>query len=184
LKPRIAIVSGVTEIGKTTVCSRIVALGRARNLAVTGILSLPRMVAGSKIGIDIENLSSGLRRPLAEAITGIRADNERVPGEIATGGWRFHEDALDWGSDLLCSATPCDILIVDEIGPLELVNGEGWTIALDVLRASRYRLAVAVVRPALLPRFSALLRGKDLQTFIVGTANRDDLPRRILNLLQ
>ena len=40
--------------------------------------------------------------------------------------------------------------LVDELGPLELVRGEGWQAALETLAQGGYRLALVVVRPELL----------------------------------
>jgi len=39
------------------------------------------------------------------------------------------------------------------------VRGQGWVNALDVLRSGRFRLAVAVVRPALLDTFRGAIPG-------------------------
>ena len=51
----------------------------------------------------------------------------------------------------LLEANPnCDLLVVDELGPLELVRGEGWQAALEALAQGGYCLALVVVRPELL----------------------------------
>lgn len=52
---------------------------------------------------------------------------------------------------VLRAATPCTLLFVDELGPLELERGEGWTAGIECLSEKHYRAAVAVVRPALIP---------------------------------
>jgi hypothetical protein len=69
---------------------------------------------------------------------------------VTLGEYRFDAQVLDWGSDVLASATPCGLLIIDELGPLEFVRRLGWTRAFDVLALCRYDLAVVVVRPELL----------------------------------
>ena len=44
-----------------------------------------------------------------------------------------------------------DVIIIDELGPLELEEGYGYQQALHLLDEGRYRKAVVVVRPSLLP---------------------------------
>jgi nucleoside-triphosphatase THEP1 len=65
------------------------------------------------------------------------------------GPYRFDEAAIAWGVARLGRACPCDLLIVDEVGPLEMNRVAGWTNALEVLLTGDCRLAVAVVRPSL-----------------------------------
>ena len=36
-------------------------------------------------------------------------------------------EVLAWGTRILQQATPCDLLVVDELGPLKFERGEGWT---------------------------------------------------------
>ena len=47
------------------------------------------------------------------------------------------------------SCLPCDLFIVDELGPLELIRAEGWVNALETLRQPTYRVGVVVIRPEL-----------------------------------
>ena len=139
------VLSGASGAGKTWLCERIVAEQRRRGRDTAGLLTLPRIVQGDKIGMDVQDIRTGERRPLAERTP---AGNGPV-----TGMWHFHAEGLEWGSRLLERVGPCDFLVVDELGPLELERGEGWVAGLDVLRAGRYRRALAVVRPTLLLPF-------------------------------
>ena len=42
------------------------------------------------------------------------------------------------------------MLIVDELGPLEFIEGRGWMNGLNALDSRNYRMAVATLRPSLL----------------------------------
>ena len=170
------VLSGEADSGKTTVCTQVVALTRARGLVVAGVLTLPRFAGGCKVGLDVEDIRTGERRPLAERV-------EATDGP-ATEGWHFRADGLSWGTMILRRATPCDLLVIDELGPLELARGQGWMVGLDLLRTSRYHLALVVVRPALLPRFRELLAGVEPLTLAVTGANRDALSGEITALLE
>lgn len=175
-RPSIVVLSGEPDSGKTTICARVVALARARGLEVAGVLTPPRLAGGCKVGLDVEEIRTGQRRPLAEGIGPTDGP--------ATECWRFHPDGLAWGTEILCLATPCDLLVIDELGPLELVRNQGWTIGFDLLRASRYRLALVVVRTALLSRFRGRLGGVEPLILAVTVTNRDALPGEIVALLE
>lgn len=72
-------------------------------------------------------------------------------GWLAVGGWVLDPRLLAWWNRLLASAEPCDLLILDEMGPLEVTAGLGLTNAFALIEALCYRLACVGIRPALLP---------------------------------
>jgi nucleoside-triphosphatase THEP1 len=148
---QLAIVSGPRGGGKTTLCRRLLELAHQRGLDCAGIISPARFEGGRRVGIDLLDVRSGECRPLAKA--------DSLPGELRTAAFRFDTGAVEWGTELLNAACPCDVLIVDELGPLELERGQGWTNALDVLRNGQFKLAVVVVRPALVSVFRQSMSG-------------------------
>ncbi|HOG48556.1 MAG TPA: nucleoside-triphosphatase [Anaerolineae bacterium] len=170
----VILVSGPSGCGKTTLCARVVDLARAAGLAVAGVITWPRFVDGRKVGLDVEDLQQGDRRPLAES-----AGMSDGP---STGAWHFHAAGLAFGAQALARATPCHLLVVDELGPLELERGEGWRAGLDALVAGGYRLGLAVVRPALV---AALARRLGTQPPVVtaSVVGCDALAARILREL-
>ncbi len=135
------ILTGAPGTGKTTTCRRLLDRARELGLDCAGILCPARVDDGVKVGIDVMDARTEESRRLAEV--------DELPGRLRAGPYRFDEEAVAWGIARLGMACPCDVLIVDEIGPLEMDRGEGWINALDVLRAGDYRLALAVVRPSL-----------------------------------
>ncbi len=142
--------TGPRGVGKTTFCRELIDLVRAAGRDVAGVTSPAVVAQGARIGFDVEAIRSGERRVLGRAAP--------APGlEIALGRWFFSPATLAWGNHVLSTSCPCDALIVDEIGPLELLRGEGWTAALDVLRGGGYRIALVVVRPELLDAARATL---------------------------
>jgi nucleoside-triphosphatase THEP1 len=173
--PSIVTLTGAPGCGKTTVCERAVALARSQGWQVAGLLTLPRTSAGRTIGLDVEDVLSGERLALAE---------ERGPTDgPSTGRWHFHRRALEWGSARLDAALSADLLIIDELGPLELVLGLGWANGVSVLDAGRYSLGLVVVRPSLLPLLRLRLPATEAGTVVVGADNRDQLPRDLVGWL-
>lgn len=134
-----------------------------------------------KDGIDNVLLPSGERVGLAEA----------APGRDGTAGlgWSFGAAALErvdsHFAELASHAGGAPgLLVVDELGPLELKRGEGLVHAVRLLErgpAPAWPHAVAVVRPALVPlakeRFQAAWG--DLEPIVPG----DDARRLVLGLL-
>jgi len=142
------LVTGERGAGKTVFCRAVVEAVRALPgpPAVAGVVSPRAYEGGGQVGIDVEDLRTGRRRRLATL---------RSPGEPArsqaTRLWRFDEEALAWGNEVLRSATPCDLLVVDELGPLEFEESGGWSAGLAAVDSGAFSAAVVVVRPRLLP---------------------------------
>ena len=173
--PKVLVLSGPSGCGKTRLCARVAELARAQGLAVGGVLTPARYDGSRKVGLDAEDLRTGCSWPLAEGTTA--ADGP------TTGAWHFHGAGLEAGRQALEHAVPCHILIVDELGPLELERGEGWRVAIDVLASEQFRLGLAVVRPALVPRFLELLGVPDLPVVRVTPDHCEELAGRILSEL-
>ncbi|MFO7545511.1 MAG: ATP-binding cassette domain-containing protein, partial [Trueperaceae bacterium] len=144
-EPKRVIVTGARGSGKSHWCERLVAAARARGWRVAGVLSPAVLQDGHKVAIDLVDLTSGTTRQLAASRRGDRA------GET-TERWRFDPAALTWGNDVLrCSAeAPFDLLMVDELGPLEFQRGSGLLAGLDAIDGLARGVAIVVVRPSLL----------------------------------
>lgn len=144
-RPRLCLLTGPRGAGKTTFCQEVVALARAGGYTCGGLLTL-RGEGSVRIVVDV---GTGYARPLT------------LPeGEgIRLGPYVFDPEALAWGAAVLLSSVPCDLFVVDELGPLEIERGIGWAIGLEVLRRRPFRLGLAVVRPELVGRVVRELPG-------------------------
>ena len=80
-------------------------------------------------------------------------------------------------------AARCDLLIVDEIGPLELEQGEGFAPILELLPVEGPTHTLIVVRPALLDQLLLRMRDAECTVFSVTEENRNKLPLRIVEEL-
>lgn len=145
---QILIITGERGAGKTNLCQRWVDMARASGWQVTGVLSPARLEAGQKTGIDVVDLSSGERRELAHLVTDSPSQIPCSP--IRTQKWCFDPTALSWGSGILTAAIPCDLLVVDELGPIEFERHMGWVEGLRAVDSKQYHLALVVIRPELL----------------------------------
>jgi len=146
------VLTGERGIGKTTHCRTLVEQARAAGWDVAGLLSPAIFENGVKTGILAQDLRIGESRPLAVLATQSPFTNYHLP----LGQWLFDPTVIAWGNQILQSRQPCDLFIVDELGPLEFFRGEGWVNAFDALRQVSYRLGVVVIRPECIDAFAKM----------------------------
>ena len=146
---RLWLVTGERGAGKTRFCRRVAELARKAGWQVGGLISPAVFEGQDKTGIQLESLFSSEVRPLA--VKKAQPSFNQVLGE-----WHFDAQALAWGNAELTNALAMggnqkqlDLLVIDEIGPLELLHGEGWTAALPLLNSQVYRVGLVVIRPEL-----------------------------------
>lgn len=102
---------------------------------------------------------------------------------MTAGRYCFDPEALAWGEDVILNAVPCDLLVIDELGPLELTEGRGWVAALDILRRREYGLALIVVRLALVARLRSAIPEVPTEVLCVTHQNRDGLSATLYGIL-
>lgn len=152
-KPQIVLVTGESGSGKSSWCSDLVMEMQRRGWKVGGILSPAVVKSGSKTGIDLVDLSSGQRRRLATL-------RDTSSSDVMTDLWAFDLEVLQWGNALLENLpTETDLLVIDELGPLEFKRGKGLSSAFGSVDRRRYKVACVIVRPGLL--HEALRRWSD-----------------------
>ena len=172
---KVVILTGERGCGKTTVCAQAARLAQAKALAVRGILTVPRYEAGQLTGLDVQDVPTGVIYPLAEL--------HKATDGPTMGRFHFHADGIRRGRAILNSVTRCDVLVIDELGPLELVEGQGWRDAIDVLNAGICRLGLVVVRPGLVSCLIERLRVGRVFVMTVTVANRDRVAEQLIGLL-
>lgn len=141
------IVTGWRGAGKTSFCQEVIQYARQQNWDAAGLLSVSYLTDGIRTAIDAVNIRSGERQRLASL-------QQQSASDQPYSRWFFNPATVKWGNQVMVESVPCDLLVVDELGPLEFNQGAGWVSAFDVVRSRAYRLAVVVIRPELLEQAS------------------------------
>lgn len=174
---RIGLLTGPVGVGKTTVAERVAGLALREGLICGGVLA-PAMVnsCGQKVGIWGVELGTGERHTLART--------DRDLGGPSVGPYSFDATALDWATSAVDRAIgACDLLIVDEIGKLELWRGVGLAPILPRLAAGEVERALVLVRDSLLSESRARLAGVERVVFKVSQENRGAMAPDVLSEL-
>jgi len=165
----LTIVTGATGIGKTTVCRRFIEIARSRGYVCGGILTYK----SADEDIIIEDIESGVTETLASI--------DNVYHGLHTAKYFFNPRGIDFGIRAIDKGASMAILIVDEIGHLEL-RGEGFTKVPELIKAGKAKECVLVIRKELLPDFLPLLPPAPL-VFETTINNRNQLPQKIGSVL-
>lgn len=153
----LVLLTGEPGVGKTWVCQTVVDMARHRGLRVAGLVSQSHELASGRVVQTVVNLRTGDRRRLADLVGA--EDGDPIGGGVAGRfSWKFVGDSIRWGRHELdrCVGRDLDLLVIDQIGPLELVAGSGWVNALATVRDATAGLTLVVVNPLVL---DALCRG-------------------------
>jgi len=185
---RIFLLTGPVGAGKTTVAERVTGLAWRRGIACRGLLA-PAIVdaCGHKTGIWGIDLAGDERRVLA------RTDCDL--GGPRVGPYSFDADALSWATAVVLTALTSPLqaanmgeahprlVIVDEIGKLELWHGMGLAPVLPRLAAGEAARALVVVRDTLVEELQRRLGSVEQVIIRVSEQNRETLPTQILEAL-
>ena len=174
---RAGLLTGPVGIGKTTVAERVVGLARRQGLVCGGVLA-PAMInsCGQKAGIWGVDVGTGERRILART--------DRDLGGPSIGPYSFEATALAWAAGAVDrSIGDCDLLVVDEIGKLELWRGIGLAPVLPRLAAGEAVRVLVLLRESLLSELQARLGPVEQSLFRVGEENRGELAPGVLSEL-
>mgnify|MGYP001279530829 CR=1 FL=1 len=152
----ILVVTGPKESGKSTLCRELARAAVQAGVDVAGIVTTkagPRARAGRLEAPPAWGVPSGERL----VVTDLRSGRQAMLGVWTGRQWVMQEEGLTLGHAALAAASPCDLLIIDEIGRLELLHGQGWTESFSLLASGRFRQALVTVREGCMDAFGRSL---------------------------
>ncbi len=153
-------------MGKSTVVSRVVLRLKGSGTIVGGCATSEKKSGGTRVGFEMVNLTDGTRGELASATRslGPRVGRYRVNlADIANIG----------AAGLSKAAEVSELIVIDEVGPMELVSPEFRRAIRVCIDSGKPILAVAHER--LDDDLLNELRDKAEKTLAVTVENRDDV---------
>ena len=159
-------VTGLPGVGKSTVVHKVIELCKNHG-SMGGILTRDKRLKGKRIGFEIMDIASGTQGQLAD----IWGNGPRV------GQYRVNLHDLDnTGAYALEIALACDLIVVDEVGPMELQSPKFIHDVEKVVASEKPVLAVVKLG------YDHPLAQNIRRTFKIITVtreNRDSLPAEI-----
>ena len=140
---QLVLVTGHQGSGKTRWCLALAEAASTRGIPRSGLVSPAVFEGDLKVGIDLRDLKTGVQRPLA-------VHRGKSSQGQSTQDWHFNDETLKWGNAILAQSGDCPLIVLDELGPLELQRDAGLTNGIALVSARRYQLACVVIRPSLL----------------------------------
>ena len=165
------VLTGPVHSGKTTFLKGAAAFWDLAGFSVGGFLNDARFDVGRVMGYDLFDLRGGESVPFLRAEGG--PDRQRV------GGFSLVPGGLERAEGILARDIRADILVVDEVGPLELAGLGIWPALSAALSAGAKCLCV--VRMTILEEFRAKMGKRRIDVFRQGDPDvLEGLTRRIL----
>lgn len=171
--PRIFILSGERGQGKTWYIREIINLLRQEEITVSGIYSDRVMNEDTTIGYDVVDIKSGEREVF------LRLTGEPQFEQI--GRYYIHPNGLRMGTNsLLTTGSDCDIVVIDEVGQLELKD-RGWSDSLNQLRHRNQRHLLLTTRTRYADELISRLNGADILVYDLSAYSPEAIGHSVLS---
>ncbi len=164
----IIIITGDIGIGKTTVCKKFIELARSRRYRCAGVVTYKRADGD----IIIEDVQTGETREFASI--------QQIYAGPKTTKYYFNPEAIDFGIRAIDRGSDSDIVLIDELGILEL-NRQGFSQVPEQINKRQFKKCLVVIRKQLLQDFLSLLITRPL-VFETTVNNRNTLPSDIFGI--
>jgi nucleoside-triphosphatase len=168
----IVFLTGTPGVGKSTVVRRVAESLRLEGTKVGGMTSGDLRSGSARIGFEIRDLSTD------EA--GVLAHVDRVTGP-RIGKYRVNDEDLDriGAGAILSGIKDADLIVIDEVGPMELTSGR-FKEAVRAALACGKPILGTVHRNAQDPLVSEIKSAPRIEVIEVIYQNREDLARSLV----
>ncbi|OYT26859.1 MAG: hypothetical protein B6U95_06915 [Thermofilum sp. ex4484_82] len=166
------LITGRPGIGKTTAVEKIVNLLKGSNVTVGGFVSREVRRGGARIGFEVEDVKTGKKGYLARVGVGVgpRVGKYTVNiREFEAIGVKALVDAID----------EADVIIVDEIGPMELYSLKFKEAVRNAVESEKPVVATIHWKASRDPFCRAILSRNDVKIIELSFRSRDKVPLEV-----
>jgi len=164
------LITGLPGCGKTTLCRKIIQALKDKNIG--GILSEEIREGGERKGFKMIDIKTGAEGILAHVA---QKEGPRV------GKYGVNLSDIDKFSGAI--ENDCDLIVIDEIGPMELHSAE-FIRAVSTVFESERNIVAAIHYKSRHPLVQELKRRKDVIIYEINEANRNKVLKEILRRFQ
>lgn len=125
-------------------------------IEVSGFFSIGIFKDGKRHSFDLLNIATQEKKPLCSA--------DKTPGWKKFRKFYFNLETVSWGNEILKKAKDRRVIIVDEIGPLEM-QGEGWSEGIKAIVNQRNSLQIWIVRDLMIKEVSNEFKIPEMNIF-------------------
>ena len=175
-QPVIFVISGKSRSGKTTKLTEIIQYLKTGKpgLFVDGIIAHGIDDNGDRKGFEIELISRGIKIPLT---------TEKTEADMQYGRFGFKAETFREATEVIIkNADRTDVLVLDEIGPLEL-RRQGWFPLLQPEVGKKIPVQIWTVRKKILEQVLSLCPGCRFYIYDANKISPEELAREILKYL-
>ncbi|WP_069807641.1 NTPase [Vulcanisaeta thermophila] len=167
------LITGPPGVGKTTLVRRVVDYVRQRGVEVHGFITEEVRQGGARVGFKIINLSTGEWDWLAHV--------SLFQGGPRVGKYNVNINAMvRLGIPSILSAKPNSLLVVDEIGKMELLAGD-FISAIEGVMGSVSFLGTIYMGYGSNPKLTGFIRRHGIKVIELTRENRDRVLNEVLN---
>jgi len=170
---RLILVTGQPGIGKTSVLLRAVDVLKARGYRVGGMVSREVREGGVRVGFEIVDFETGRRGWLAHV-------NQPTGPQVSKYRVNLNDLNVIGASSILNAVANADVVVVDEIGPMELFSHTFKEAVAQAIRSEKPMLGTVHHR-ARDPLITTIKAREDAEILEVTYENRESLHNLIID---
>lgn len=168
------LITGPPGVGKSTVVSKAVLRLMSAGVIIGGCTTAERRQGGARTGFEVKDLSSGRKGELASV-------SNRLGPRVGRYRVNLADLAKIGAAGLESAAERAEMIVIDEVGPMELVSPEFRRAVSKCIESGKPILAV--VHERLEDDLLNELRSKATDSFTLSFENRDSVTEELLSIL-
>ncbi len=173
----VIIITGERHTGKTTFVKKLIENLKKQKISITGFLSIGIDNNGIRSGFKIVGIDSGQEVGLCSNV--VNSD------WLNFGQYYFNPQGIAFGNEILSKNNLSDykLVIIDEIGPIEL-NNKGWNNSIEVICQTSSIPQLWVVRKSLVEKIVKKWNVGNIYIFNIEEDSLNDAENKILEIIK